>query len=76
MKLELDGDVVSVNQLYKDHDGLFFLGYLNFPKDENVQLLAGKSMHWVTDRIKEENNIRILQKLGWHKNYLESILRE
>lgn len=72
LKLELEGNVVSTNQLYKDHDGLFFLDYLNFPHDENIQTLVTESMDWVVNQIAAESDFRILQKLGWHKKYLES----
>ncbi len=75
VKLEFEGETVSTNQLRKDSDKLFFLDYLNFPKDNSIQSLAANSMHWVADRLNDENDIRILQKLSWHINYLESILQ-
>lgn len=75
IKLEIEGDVVSTNQLRKDSDKLYFLDYLNFPKDNSIQSLAANSMHWVVNRLNDESDIRILQKLGWHINYLESILQ-
>lgn len=75
VEVELEGSMVSANKLRRDSDGIFFLDYLDYPDDESVQALVAKSIQWVTDKIVKESNVRILQKLGWHKNYLESVLR-
>lgn len=74
MKTIIENDEVSGNRLRKDSDEVFFLDYLNYPDDFDVQALIAKSFHWVTNQISGETNARILQKLGWHKNYLESVI--
>lgn len=72
-RIDIENEAISINNLREDSDEMFFLDYLNYPKDPNVQSLILQSTQWVTDSICRENDARILQKLGWHKNYLESV---
>ena len=72
-KLEPNNRHTSVNHLRKDNDGMFFLDYLNFPEDPTVQSLVEQSLKWTEEEINRNNKMRVLQKLEWHKNYLESI---
>lgn len=73
MLIELESNAFSANRLRKDCDGMLFLDYLNYPEDENVQSLVARSLHWTTNQISNESNSKILQKLGWHLGYLESV---
>lgn len=73
VRIKLESRVVSTNKFRKDSDGMLFLSYLDYSDASDVRSLIAQSMKWVIGAIDDENNMKILQKLEWHKNYLESV---
>lgn len=66
------GEEASIGEFRTDVDGLPFVDYLNYPKDPMVQSVVAKSLCWVNGEISGDVNETVLQKLMWHKHYLES----
>lgn len=63
---------LEMNKIKKDFDGIYFFDYLNFPEDPDVRDVINKSMLNIEQKIENETDKRILQKLHWHKKYLLS----
>lgn len=66
--------VLMVNNVIKDKDGLYFLNYLNYLADTNVNQLIDNSYSKIDRLISTQEDIRTRQKLIWHKQYLESLI--
>lgn len=66
----------SLNKVKKDFDDIFFFDYLNYPSDKSTRTLVKNSLNYITDKIKFEEDKRLLKNFAWHKNYLISCKKE
>ena len=66
--------ILWTNHIKKDFDGEFFLDYLNYPKDRISKNLVVTSSQTIDNKIRDENDEKILAKLRWHKDYLSSLI--
>lgn len=67
-------ELLFINNIIKDSDGLLFLNYLNFPKDKGVSKLINDSFEKTNSLVEENTDPRILEKLNWHRDYLLSLI--
>ena len=61
----------SANNIIQDFDGEFFIDYLNYPDDNEIQKLIQISNSNIEKHLAEETDARILQKIYWQKNYIQ-----
>ena len=66
-------ELLQINNIKQDIDGEYYIDYLNYPLDTNVQQLISSSLQSTEEKIASEQKHRILQKYQWHKNYLLSL---
>lgn len=71
---ENEDNVLQLYNIKKDKDKLYFLDYLNYIKDEKVSSIIDHSNKKIDSLIEIEADNRVVQKLIWHKQYLEYLL--
>lgn len=69
-------DILAINNIKMDFDGMYFFDYLNYPSDEEIKNIVDSSLIKIDLKIKEEKNSRVLQIYGWHKKYLLSCQKQ
>ncbi|MDL2236721.1 hypothetical protein LJC56_02670 [Christensenellaceae bacterium OttesenSCG-928-K19] len=69
-------DVLEMNNMKMDFDGIYFFDYLNFPDDKGIRTIVTEALVDIDKKIKEENNLRVIQIYEWHKNYLLSCQKQ
>ena len=73
---ESEDYIMEVYNIKKDKDKLYFLDYLNYLKDKKVNLIIDYSNSKIDHFIEIETDNRVIQKLIWHKQYLEYLLNK
>lgn len=61
-------DILEKNLIKKDFDGIYFFDYLG--KEQITKEIALNSLIHIEQKIQNETDKKILQKMDWHKNYL------
>ena len=54
----------------KDADGLYFFDYINYAELPDAEYILTKGYKEFCEKVKNETDIRVLQKYNWHKRYL------
>ena len=65
-------DVLEMNHIRTDFDGIYFFDYLNYPNDKEIRNMVERALIYIDEKIQEEKNLRVLQIYNWHRNYLFS----
>lgn len=67
-------EMFYINNIRTDSDGKYFLDYLNYPLDGTVNKALVDSLDNVNNLITSEKDEKILEKLKWHKEYVEALI--
>lgn len=54
----------------KDTDGLYFFDYINYAELPYAKYILTKGYKEFCEKVKNETDIKVLQKYNWHKQYL------
>lgn len=65
---------LDVPILTRDFDGELFLDYLNYQKIDFIREQCEVSLLRIYNEIERASDDSVLQKLIWHRNYLQSVL--